>query len=78
MVERLKKDNFFTNYQFVSGCMFTSKEDRHYIPPNHIEISLYVFDAADWFDVQGDYSMIMVLHSTAIRITISINMKLIL
>ena len=56
-------------FPIASGRMFTSKEERHYIPSNHIEIPPYVFDAAKWFDSQSDYYRIMVLNSSARRIT---------
>ena len=56
-------------FPIVSGRMFTSKEERHYIPPNHIEIPPYVFEAANWFDAQDDYFRIMVLNLNVRRIT---------
>jgi hypothetical protein len=56
-------------FPIASGRMFTSKEERHYIPPNHIEIPSYVVEAADFFDSQSDYYRIMVLNSGARRIT---------
>ncbi len=56
-------------FPIVSGCMFTSKEERHYIPPNHIEVPQYVYNAANWLDTQDDYFRIMVLNSSARRIT---------
>ena len=56
-------------FPIVSGCMFTSKEERHYIPSNHIEIPPYVFKAATWLNTQDDYFRIMVLNLNVRRIT---------
>ena len=56
-------------FPIASGRMFTSEEERHYIPPQHIKIPAYVFEAAQWFNNQKDFYRIMLLHSNARRIT---------
>jgi hypothetical protein len=56
-------------YPVLTGKMFTTKEERHYIPPNYIQIPEYAFEAADWLNSQPEYFRIMVLHSVSRRIT---------
>jgi hypothetical protein len=53
----------------LGGKMFTTKEERHYIPPNYIDIPEYVQEAADWLNSQNDYFRVMVLHSVSRRIS---------
>ncbi|MFH1855892.1 MAG: hypothetical protein ABH836_01520, partial [Candidatus Omnitrophota bacterium] len=56
-------------YPVLFGKMFTTKEQRTYIPPNLIKIPSYVYDCAGWFSKQKDFFRIMVLPSTERRIT---------
>ncbi len=56
-------------YPIIIGSMFTTKEQRTYVPSNLIKIPQHVYKASEWLSEKKDFFRIMILPSMQRRIT---------